>query len=131
MWKMDPMSGFDIRLVFTLPPRESTQQYKRCVHFWNNFPCITSLLGATFITLKIKPSTKLLGVFILWKTGFHLRLKPARWNYWHLKLQAYKRFLLIFFGNKYQGKKIASRSPNINYLFNKFVLEFLNYFTWS
>ena len=44
MWKMDPMSGFDIRLVFILPPRDSTLQYKRCVHFWNNFPCITSLL---------------------------------------------------------------------------------------
>ena len=23
--KMDPMSGFDTRLVFTLPPRDSTQ----------------------------------------------------------------------------------------------------------
>jgi len=36
-----------IRLVFTLPPRDSTLQYKRCkrcVHFWNNFPCITSLV---------------------------------------------------------------------------------------
>ena len=43
MWKMDPLSGFDIRLVFTLLPRDSTLQYKRCVHFWNNFPCITSL----------------------------------------------------------------------------------------
>ena len=29
--------------VFTLPPRDSTLQHKRCVHFWNNFPCITSL----------------------------------------------------------------------------------------
>ena len=44
MWKMDPMSGFDIRLVFTLPPRDSILQYKRCVHFSNNFPCITSLV---------------------------------------------------------------------------------------
>ena len=43
MWKMDPMSGGNIRLVFTLPPRDSTLQYKRCVHFWNNFLCITSL----------------------------------------------------------------------------------------
>ena len=43
MLKMDPMSGCNIRLVFTLPPRDSTQQYKRCVHFWNNFLCITSL----------------------------------------------------------------------------------------
>ena len=37
------MSGFDIRLVFTLPPRDSTQQYKRCVHLCNNFPCIITL----------------------------------------------------------------------------------------
>jgi len=36
------MSGFDIRLVFTLAPRDSSRQYKRCVHFWNNFPCIIS-----------------------------------------------------------------------------------------
>ena len=43
MWKMDPMSGCNIRLVFTLPPSDSTLQYKRCVHFWNTFPCITSL----------------------------------------------------------------------------------------
>ena len=42
MWKMDPISGFDICLVFTLPPRDSTLQYKRCVHFWNNFHCITN-----------------------------------------------------------------------------------------
>ena len=38
MWKMDP-----IRLVFILPPRDSTLQYKRCVHLWNNFPCIITL----------------------------------------------------------------------------------------
>ena len=37
------MSSCDIRLVFTLPPRDSTLQYKRCVHLWNNFPCITPL----------------------------------------------------------------------------------------
>ena len=43
MWKMDPMSGCDIRLMFTLPPRDSTLQYKRWVHLWNNFPCIITL----------------------------------------------------------------------------------------
>ena len=43
MWKLDPMSGFDIRLVFTLAPRDSTLLYKRCVHFLNNFPSLTSL----------------------------------------------------------------------------------------
>ena len=44
MWKMDPMPGFDIRLAFTLPPRDSTLQYKRCVNLWNNFPCIITLM---------------------------------------------------------------------------------------
>ena len=48
MRKMDPMSGFDIRLVFTLPPRDSTLKYRRCVHFWNNFPCITSLVHGMY-----------------------------------------------------------------------------------
>jgi len=43
MWKMNPMSGCNIRLVYTLPPWDSTLQYKRCEHFWNNFPCITFL----------------------------------------------------------------------------------------
>ena len=43
MWKMDPMSGFDNRVVFTLPPRDITLQYKRCIHLWNNFPCIITL----------------------------------------------------------------------------------------
>ena len=27
MWKLDPMSGCDIRLVFTLQPRDSTLQF--------------------------------------------------------------------------------------------------------
>ena len=36
----------NISLIFLcerLPPRDSTLQYKRCVHFLNNFLCITSL----------------------------------------------------------------------------------------
>ena len=40
---MDPMSGCDIRLVFTFPPRDSTLQYKRCVLLWNDFCCIITL----------------------------------------------------------------------------------------
>ena len=52
MWKMDPMSGFDIRLVLILPPSDSTLQYKRCAHLWNNFPCIKSLNGIKFKKCK-------------------------------------------------------------------------------
>ena len=51
MWKMDPISGFDIRLGFTLPPRDSSLQYKRCVQFWNIFPCITSLVVGKYINI--------------------------------------------------------------------------------
>ena len=44
MWKMDPMADFDIRLVYALPPRDSTLQYTKFVHLWNNFPCIITLV---------------------------------------------------------------------------------------
>ena len=30
--KMDSMSGSDNRLVFTFSPKDSTLQYKKCVH---------------------------------------------------------------------------------------------------
>ena len=50
----DPMSGYNIRLVFTLPPSDSTLQYKRSVHLWNNFPCITAL---NLVSLGDKPTS--------------------------------------------------------------------------
>ena len=56
MWKMDPMSGFDIRLVFSLPPSDSTLQYKKCMHLWNNFPCIKSLIEGRNPKLRFKSS---------------------------------------------------------------------------
>ena len=37
---MDSLSGCDILLVFTFSPK---LQYKKCVHLWNNFPCISTL----------------------------------------------------------------------------------------
>ena len=43
LWKMDPISDLYNHLVFTLPPRDSTLQYKRCVHLWYKFPCIITL----------------------------------------------------------------------------------------
>ena len=42
--KMDSMSGCNIRLVITFPPKDSTLQYKKCVHFLNNFLCISTLV---------------------------------------------------------------------------------------
>ena len=50
MWKMDPISGCNICLVFTFPPSDRTLQYKRCVHFWNNFSCIKSLIPGIILT---------------------------------------------------------------------------------
>ena len=46
---MDSMSGCDIRLVFTFPPKDNTLQYKKCVHLWNNFPCFSTLANATYL----------------------------------------------------------------------------------
>ena len=42
--KIDSMSGCDIRLVFTFPPKDSTLQYKKCVHIWNNFSFDSTLI---------------------------------------------------------------------------------------
>ena len=53
---MDPMPGFDIRRVFKLPPRDSTLQYKSCIHLWNNFPCITTLVNMIFM-ISFSPGT--------------------------------------------------------------------------
>ena len=53
MWKMGPMSGFDICLVFTLPPRDSTLQYKRYtseITFLALQPCL--ILSFSFCTCK-------------------------------------------------------------------------------
>ena len=42
--KMDSMSDCDVRLVFTLQPKDSTLQYKKYIHLWNNFPCISTMI---------------------------------------------------------------------------------------
>jgi len=60
MWKMDPTWGFDIRLVFTLPPSDSTLKYKRCVYLWNNFPCIKSLILLVKLMWISKGSLKII-----------------------------------------------------------------------
>ena len=91
MWKMDPMSGFDIRLVFTLPPRESTLQYKRCVNLWNNFPCITALI---LCSCWVITDTKLQVVLtIIFFTTFVLF--PIKKIYWFNYLEKC-RILTIF-----------------------------------
>ena len=105
MWQMGPLAGFDIRLVFTLPPRDSTLQYKRCVHFWNNYPCITFLTKpkilfnyANFLILLTMHMQKMLFFrgelrifavpctprawwFFLWKYCFLCALWMARWGF--------------------------------------------------
>ena len=43
--KMDSLSGFEIRRVFTFPPKDRTLQYKKCAHLKNKFPCISTLMS--------------------------------------------------------------------------------------
>jgi len=43
--------GFLVRLwhpCVYFPPKDSTLHYKKCVHLWNNFPCISTLVTAMF-----------------------------------------------------------------------------------
>ena len=73
LWMMNPMSGWDIRLVFTLLPRDSTLQYKSCVHLWNNFPCIKPLHTHRFLSIihiRVGTLRQLqLGLLIVFKKG--------------------------------------------------------------
>ena len=84
MWKMDPMSGFDIRLVFTLPPRDRTLQYKRCVHFWNNFPCNTSLHIFVYIVSVLQflveklDKPKSIVILMVWESDFYIMLQEPK-----------------------------------------------------
>ena len=56
----------DIRLVFTLPPRDSTLQYKRCAHLWNNFPCIITLDRTNLKRMRINDNLKFVNI-IIWR----------------------------------------------------------------
>ena len=57
LWKIDPMSGCDIHLVFTLLPRDRSLQYKKMRTLpWNNFSCI--------IILTIHPFRQLMNEWI-------------------------------------------------------------------
>ena len=47
--EIESMSGCDIRLVFTFPPKDSKLQYKKCAQIWNNFPCISTLVAPNFV----------------------------------------------------------------------------------
>ena len=52
--------------VFTLPPRDSTLQYKRWVHLWNNFLCIITLDRCSNFNSKI--------LFVQFFRRFNLRI---------------------------------------------------------
>ena len=66
MWKMDPLSVFDMSvLCLHYPPVTVHCSAKRCVHLWNNFPCIKSLVppvqmqGIDLYSLNFKYSNKM------------------------------------------------------------------------
>ena len=75
MWKMDPMSGCDIRLVFTLQPRDRTLQHKQCVHLWNNYLYVIILWINSLIN-------QLINKFIV-KLLNCVTLKLERTELWH------------------------------------------------
>ena len=59
-------AGCDIRIVFTFPPNDSTLQYKKCVHLWNNFPCIRTLSRSKQRELKTKHCSNIVSkIFLL------------------------------------------------------------------
>ena len=80
------MSGCDIHLVFTLPLRDSTLKYKRCVQLWNNFPYITPLVTGVLTKIGIElqisveiPSTTLSNYAS--QSMFYVNRKRLLWCY--------------------------------------------------
>ena len=88
--KMNSMSGCDIRLVFTFPPKDSTLltlQYKKCVHLCNNFPCISTLTLAVLSLFTVLPETAVhFYVNNSLRTQHYSRRLPAHGHKLRLKL---------------------------------------------
>ena len=101
MWKMDPMSGFVIRL-FTLPHRDSTMQYKRCVHLWNNFPCIITLDQIKF------------SMVLLWIGHCHL----AYWVIWNHTNSPFHILYILDFVHWYSSLALGILQENLFFLIN-------------
>ena len=119
MWKMDPMSSCNIRLVFTLPPRDSTLQYKRCVHFWKKLS-LHYLLGlnskmSSFLTWKWQLK-KLCLCNIRFRTDFLVNsenhLTSFISNYTYLTLFPLWRLILFFVGFLFWVWRFPSNFPS-------------------
>ena len=124
IWKMDPMSGCDTPiLVFTLPPRDSTLQYKRCVLLWNNYLYIIifdkTYLGlhtfgfkqrTIYLTMRIPKLTVLFADLFnqnISKILDEINLKHANWKFenYHFTLNKFKQFLYTEARGRNNGSK--------------------------
>ena len=99
MWKMDPTTGCNIRLVFTLPPRDSKLQYKISIHLWNNVPCIITL--AVWISSLVNYEYVLnlcseIRIIIWWKRyieNINLNWEEKRFIGWKYTIYIYLIFI--------------------------------------
>ena len=93
---MVPMSGCDIRFVFTLHSRDSTLQYKKCLHLWNNHGCnarkVISEVYASFVlqcTKRTLHASVLVYKFCPEKTGFNVYAEYTQLQLTFLALHNY------------------------------------------
>ena len=129
MWKMDPMSGFHIRLVFTLPLSDSTLQYERCVHLWNNFPCIKSLVHTDYGKSLVHTDYGKSWQYIKWIISFtrdhcHMSSYISKCFRWSLKLFTISHvkwntlhsvyFPLKYYCTRWCGGRVGDWSWNIS-----------------
>ena len=85
---MDFISGCDTRLVFTFPSKDSTLKYKKCVHLWNNFSCISTLV---LVKKKAQCSSKAgTRQFLRWKFANRFFELNSLENKMQVKSESYK-----------------------------------------
>ena len=70
---MDPMSGFDIRLVFTLQPTHSTLQYKRKDAFTSemSFLALNPCTDASILVYKFRPERTGFNMYAVYATAIN------------------------------------------------------------
>ena len=71
MWKMDPMSGYDILCLNYRQETVHCSTKDACAHLWNNFPCIITLVVPLYKINKFSPSQS--SIFKLYRIQYYTK----------------------------------------------------------
>ena len=110
MWKIDPTSGCEIRLVFTLQPTDSALQFKKYVHLWDLYVIIL----CTYLSIYLSEPSLHISVYL----SFYL---PEPWLHTSIYISIDLNFDYIFLSihlsiylSIYLSLNLDSSCPNLH-----------------